>query len=92
MASKVIIIAEVENPKTWEKGFRTHGDLFRSQSVKKPIDFTISGNQVAVCFRPKDLETFMEVFESPATAEAMKVDGVKRETAQVFVLDKRFEL
>lgn len=92
MATKVVVIAEVENPEEWESGFRTHGKLFKSQTVKKPIDFTISGNQVAVCFRPKDLDTFMEIFESEATAEAMKVDGVKRETAQVFVLDKRFEL
>ncbi len=92
MATKVVVIAEVEDPKTWEKGFRTHGDLFRSQSVKKPIDFSIKGNQIAVCMRPKDLDKFMEIFESEATADAMKVDGVKRETAQVFVLDQRFEL
>jgi hypothetical protein len=30
----------------------------------------------------------MKVFNSPATAEAMAVDGVKRETVQMFVLDK----
>ena len=34
----------------------------------------------------------MEIFQSPATADAMKVDGVKRETVQTFVLDKRLEL
>lgn len=92
MATRVIVIAEVENPKEWEKNFRTHGDLFRSQTVKKPIEFAISGNQVAVCFRPKDVDKYMEIFESEATAEAMKMDGVKRETAQVFVLDKEFEV
>lgn len=92
MATKVVVIAEVEDPKKWEKGFRTHGDLFRSQTVKKPIDFAIKGNQVAVCLRPKDLDKFMEIFDSDATADAMKFDGVKRETAQVFVLDKRLEL
>ena len=30
----------------------------------------------------------MNVFNSPATAEAMAIDDVKRETAQIFVLDK----
>jgi hypothetical protein len=89
--ARVVIIAELEDPATWEKHFRTHGDLFRSQSVKKPIDFTVDGNRCIVCFRPKDLGTFMEVFESDATAEAMKEDGVKRETAQVYVLDRRFK-
>ena len=92
MATRVVIIAEVADPKKWEQGFRTHGDLFRSQTIQKPIDFAISGNKVAVCLRPKDLDKFMEIFESPATADAMKADGVKRETVQTFVLDKRFEL
>jgi hypothetical protein len=92
MATRVVVIAEVEDPKKWEEGFRTHGDLFRSQSVKKPVDFAIVGNKVAVCMRPKDLDTFMEIFESQATADAMELDGVKRETVQTFVLDKRLEL
>ena len=92
MATKVVVIAEVADPKKWEQNFRTHGDLFRSQTIKKPIDFAISGNKVAVCLRPKDLDKFMEIFQSPATADAMKVDGVKRETVQTFVLDKRLEL
>ena len=92
MATKVVVIAEVADPKKWEQNFRTHGDLFRSQTIKKPIDFAISGNRVAVCLRPRDLDKFMEIFQSPATAEAMKVDGVKRETVQTFVLDKRFDL
>jgi carotenoid cleavage dioxygenase-like enzyme len=92
MTTKVVVIAEVEDPKKWEKGFRTHGDLFRSQTIKKPIDFSISGNKVVICLRPKDLDKFMEIFESPATADAMKFDGVKRETVQTYVLDKRLEL
>ena len=89
--TKVVVIAEVANPKKWESGFRTHGDLFKSQTVKKTIDIGISGNKVAVCFRPDDLDTFMKILDSPATAEAMEFDGVKRETVQVFVLDKEFK-
>ena len=33
-------------------------------------------------------DAYMKVFNSPATAEAMAGDGVKRETVQMFVLDK----
>ena len=89
--TKIVVVAEVEDPKKWETGFRTHGDLFKSMTVKKTVDFGISGNTVAVCFRPDDRDKFMEVFNSQATAKAMKFDGVKRETARVFVLDKEFK-
>jgi len=90
--TKVVITAEVEDPVKWERGFRTHGDLFKSQTVKKPIDFAISGNHVAVCTKPDDLDTFMKILDSPATAEAMEFDGVKRETVRVFILDKKFKI
>ena len=86
---KVVVTAQVEDSVRWEEGFRTHGDLFRSQTVTKPINLaTIEGNEVAVCMEPDDLDTFMEILDSPATAEAMELDGVKRETVKVFVLDK----
>ena len=91
---KVIVTAEVEDSVEWEKGFRTHVDLFRSQyGINKPIHFAvIEGNQVAVCFEPDDMETYMKGFNSPATAEAMAVDGVKRETVKVYVLDRELEV
>ena len=90
---KVVITAQVEDNVKWEKGFRTHGSLFRSQTVTKPISFaTIAGNQVAICAEPDNLDTFMQVLDSPATAEAMAFDGVKKETVKVFVLDKEFKV
>ncbi len=85
---KVIVTAEVEDGVKWEEGFRTHGDLFKSQTVSR-IDFAvIEGNQVAVHFEVENLSTFKEILDSPATTEAMTSDGVKRETVKVFVLDK----
>ena len=88
--TKIVVTAEVEDSGEWEAGFRTHGDLFRSQTVSR-VDFaTIEGNEVAVCIEPEDFDKFMEIFESPATAEAMEFDGVKRETVKVYVMDKEF--
>lgn len=88
----IVVTAQVEDPVKWEKGFRTHGDLFRSQTVTTPIGIAISeGNQVAVCLEPADLGKFMEIFNSPATAEAMALDGVKRETVKLYVCDKKFQ-
>ena len=88
---RIVITAQVEDLVKWEEGFRTHGDLFRSQTVSGPIGIaTNEGNEVAVCFDASDLDTYMSILESPATAEAMAYDGVKRETVKVFVLDKEF--
>ena len=53
--------------------------------------FTTTGeNEVALYSEPDDLDKYMEVLESPATADAMAFDGVKRDTVKVFVLDKEF--
>ena len=88
----VIVTADVEDAAKLEKGFRTHGELFRSGTVNKPINFTVTEqNQAVVVFEPDDLEKYMQVFDSPATADAMEFDGVKRETVKVFVLDKEFD-
>lgn len=85
----VVVIAEVENTATWEERFRTHGDVFKQYTAKSPIRFSVGeGNRVAVCFEPESLETCMKSLQSDATAQAMAHDGVKRETVQIFTLDK----
>jgi hypothetical protein len=85
---RVIVTAEVENLAKWEKGFQTHGDLFRKMGISRMEYATSGGNQIAVCGETTDLDAYMKVFQSPATAEAMAFDGVKRETVKSFVLDK----
>jgi hypothetical protein len=91
--TKVIVTAQVEDPVKWEKNFRTHGNLFRTQTVTKPVSFaTIDGNHVAVCLEPDDLDTCLTILDSPPTAEAMAFDGVKRETVKVFVLNKELKV
>ena len=91
--TKIIITAQVEDSTKWEEGFRTHSDLFRSQTVSKPIDISINeGNEVALCMEVDDVDTFFKIMDSPATAEAMAFDGVKRETVKIFVCDRHFEL
>ena len=89
---KVLAIASVEDAEKWEKGFRTHGDLFTSQTINKPIHFTLtSDNEMVICFEPDNLPKFLEILDSPATAEAMEFDGVRRETVKIFVLDQEFD-
>ena len=88
---RVVITAQVEDSTKWEEGFRTHGALFKNQTINKPIHFLATPQNEVVClFEPDDLDKYMEILDSPATAEAMAFDGVKRETVRTFVLDKEF--
>ncbi|MCK5277042.1 MAG: hypothetical protein KAK04_00870 [Cyclobacteriaceae bacterium] len=90
--AKVVITAEVEDLVKWEEGFRTHGNLFRSQTNTKPISIaTNDGNEVALIFEPEDLDTFMRLLDSEGP-EAMANDGVIRETVKLFIMDKEFKL
>ncbi len=88
---KIIVTAEVEDGAAWEAGFRTHGDLFRTQTCSK-MEYSINGNEVAVCADPADFDAFMAWFEAPETAEAMAFDGIKRDTVKVFVMDHIWDL
>jgi hypothetical protein len=91
--AKIVLTAEVQDAEKWEQGFRTHSDLFRRQTIASPMSFTVTGdNQIAIYAQADDLDAYMEILESPATAEAMADDGVKRETVKVYVLDKELDL
>ena len=90
--TKVVVTAQVEDTVKWEEGFRTHSDLFRSQTITDPIDMGVTdNNEVAVCFEVANLDTFFQIMDSPATAEAMAVDGIVKDSVKVYVLDKEFQ-
>lgn len=89
---RIIVTAEVEDAKKWEKGFRTHGDLFRDQTITA-LHFTVTKqNEAALYIECDDADTYFKLMDSDATAEAMKFDGVKRETVKIYSLDKVFDL
>ena len=56
---RVVVTAEVEDLAKWEKGFRTHGDLFKQMGVSTMEFGTAEGNRVAVCGETSDLEAYM---------------------------------
>ena len=85
---KVILTAQVENAAKWEAGFKTHGDLLHTYGLLAPVEYTLNGNELAICMEPKDVEVYKKAVESKATADAMAFDGVKRDTVKMFVLDK----
>ncbi len=47
---------------------------------------------VVIGYGFSDLDTYLEILDSPETAAAMEYDGVKRETVKVFVLDKELQV
>jgi carotenoid cleavage dioxygenase-like enzyme len=89
---KVVLTCQIQDPIKWEAGFRTHGDVFRTYNLQAPVNFSVTGNEVVLCMEPADLGAFKKAMESPATAEAMAFDGVKRETVKMFVLDKEVKV
>jgi len=89
---KVVLISQVQDPVKWEAGFRTHGDIFKTYSLRAPITYSVTGNEVAVCMEPESLDTFRQDLQSQATQSAMAADGVKRESLKMFVLDKEMKV
>ncbi len=89
--AKVIFTSQVEDSSKWLEGFVTHGDLFREMTITSIDYMATDENEAAICFEVEDLDKYMEILDSPATAEAMSFDGVKRETYKLFVLDKKLD-
>jgi len=88
--ARVMITAQVEDSAKWEKGFRTHGELFRSMGSTVTYFATTDKNEIAIYVEPSDLDEYLKVFEAAATAKAMAFDGVKRDTVRLFILDREF--
>jgi hypothetical protein len=90
--AKVIITAQVQDMTKWEQTFRKHTELFRSYRAKAVEYGMAEGNAVGVCFEVEDAASALKMIRSQATAEAMDIDGVLRETARILVLDKEVKL
>lgn len=91
--TRIVLTAQVENPKTWEQQFQTHADLFRQMGFAKAYDYSIGkDSDVAVSVEVDDVDGFLQALESPENVAAMENDGVRRDTVHVFVLDKSLRL
>jgi hypothetical protein len=90
--AKVIATGRVQDPVKWEAGFRTHGSLFQSMTVRDTIHYAMNGNEITVLVDVESLEMFQRVMESQAVADAMAHDGVERETVKMVVLDQEMKL
>ncbi|MEO6836716.1 MAG: hypothetical protein ABI231_12540 [Candidatus Tumulicola sp.] len=90
--AKIIIVGQCKDPVQWEKGFRTHTELFKRQTTTKVSYAVAEGNHIAVCFEPQDVAAALKTLDSPETAQAMETDGFLQDTAKIFVLEKEFNV
>ena len=86
---RIVIVAGIEDATKWEEGFRSHGELFKKQTVTT-CHYTVRDDEVAACFEADDLDTYMRILNSPETEKAMAHDGIKRDTVKIFTLDNQF--
>tara|TARA_A100001015_G_scaffold268485_1_gene319384 strand:- start:413 stop:778 length:366 start_codon:yes stop_codon:yes gene_type:complete len=85
----IAVRAEVEDVGAWREGFRTHGDLFKSQGVSVAYMGATEGNSVIGVFETNDVDEFLRIFNDPTTAEAMANDKITG-GVELFVLDETF--
>ena len=85
----IAVRAEVEDVDAWREGFKTHGDLFKSQGVSVAYMGATEGNSVIGVFETNDVDEFIRIFNDPATAEAMANDKITG-GVELFVLDETF--
>ena len=88
--AKVVLTAQVKNVDAWEKAFRTHGEMFRSQgAMSSPVLYALGTNdEVVLCSEVADPSTYKNFVASAETVSAMEQDGVRVNTVKVYVLDK----
>lgn len=90
--ARMVMTGEVEDAMAWEARFRSHRDLFATiygEMGMNAIHFsTTDDNRFVIYSEPPDAEEFFRTLESEEIKAAMAEDGVKRETVQVYILDK----
>ncbi|HUF08738.1 MAG TPA: hypothetical protein VMO47_05415 [Rhodothermales bacterium] len=86
---RIVLTAQVEDPSTWEQKYRTHRDLMELGNLGS-VHYTVTDDGIVMYMKVDELDAYMEFMGSKAVADAMKEDGVKRETVKVHVLDKEF--
>jgi hypothetical protein len=89
--TKVIVRAEVKSVDQWKEGFVSHAELFRDQKITVIHYGVGEGNLVVACFETSDLDTFMDVMNSPSSIDAMSNDGIVEGSVEIFVADMSFE-
>jgi hypothetical protein len=89
--SGIVVTAHVKDSAKWERGFRSHQELFKRSHISL-INYTITkDNDVIMYSETDDVDAYRRFVESPDVAKAMEEDGVDRSTVKVYPLDKQLK-
>lgn len=90
--TKIVVTIAVDDFSSWEKNFRTNGELFQRQTIDGKYEYTMieDGKRVVLCAEVADVDTFFRELQSSAAGAAIRADGVQRESRQFYVLDRTF--
>jgi hypothetical protein len=89
--SGVVLTAHVKDAAKWEKGFRSHVDLFKRNHISL-INYTITKNNDVVMYsETDDIDSYRDFTQSPEVLRLMEEDGVDRSSVKVFPLDKELK-
>lgn len=86
----IAVRAEVETADHWKGNFKTHGDLFKNQSVTLAHMGVANDKIVIAVFETNDPDEFIGIFNDPVTGEAMSEDKITG-GIEMFLLDETFE-
>ena len=85
----VAVRAEVESVEHWREQFKTHEELFKSQSVSLAHMGSADENKVIAVFETSDIDEFIRIFNDPSTSEAMANDRIIG-GVEMYVLDDTY--
>jgi hypothetical protein len=85
--ARIIVTADVEDGAAWDAKFRTRGELMKRAGLRA-VHYTVTDNRLVSYVEPEDAEAYLKFMGSSAVADAMREDGIKRETVRIYVLDR----
>ena len=88
---RIVTMMRVEDLDAWLERVPSRGEVYRLLT-EHPVDYgTTDEGEIVLSFEVDDLEVFFRAIRSQAFMEALAVDGIRRETAKIHVLDRKFD-
>ena len=88
---RIVTTMHVDDLDSWLERVPSRGEVYRLLTGH-PVEYgTTDQGEVILSFEVDDLEAFFTAIRSQAFMEVLAVDGVRRETAKIHVLDRKVD-
>ncbi len=88
-SAMVVVRHEVKHADHWREQFKTHGELFQTQSVSEVHLGACGEDKVVAVFVTTNLDEFLRIFNDAATADAQANDGITG-GVETYVIDETY--